>query len=66
MSIVAPTVPHFPGPAGAYSPDAASMGYVMDGQQHMFRAADPYSDHAAAAAYYNQHAAAAYNYPHHL
>lgn len=58
-------VPHFPGPAGAYSPDA-SMGYVMDGQQHMFRTADPYSDHAAAAAYYGHQAAAAYNYPHHL
>ncbi|XP_047741358.1 homeobox protein homothorax, partial [Hyalella azteca] len=58
-------VPHFPGPAGAYSPDA-SMGYVMDGQQHMFRAADPYTDHAAAAAYYGHQAAAAYNYPHHL
>ncbi|MCL4133155.1 UNVERIFIED_CONTAM: hypothetical protein GTU68_064809 [Idotea baltica] len=40
------------------------MGYMMDGQQHMFRA-DPYSEHAAAAAYYGQHAAA-YNYPHHL
>ncbi|XP_071533278.1 homeobox protein Meis1 isoform X16 [Panulirus ornatus] len=57
-------VPHFPGPAGAYSPDAASMGYMMDGQQHMFRS-DPYTDHAAAAAYYG-HPAAAYNYPHHL
>jgi len=58
-------VPNFHGPA-AYSPDAAAMGYgLMDGQQHMFRA-DPYADHAAAAAYYNQHAAAAYNYPHHL
>jgi len=55
-------VPNFHGPA-AYSPDAA-MGYgLMEGQQHMFRA-DPYADHAAAAAYYNQHAAAAYNYPH--
>ncbi|XP_071533267.1 homeobox protein Meis1 isoform X6 [Panulirus ornatus] len=52
------------GPAGAYSPDAASMGYMMDGQQHMFRS-DPYTDHAAAAAYYG-HPAAAYNYPHHL
>ncbi|XP_066969528.1 homeobox protein homothorax isoform X32 [Macrobrachium rosenbergii] len=58
-------VPHFSGPAGAYSPDAASMGYMMDGQQHMFRTADPYTDHAAAAAYYG-HPAAAYNYPHHL
>ncbi|XP_045115716.1 homeobox protein homothorax-like isoform X18 [Portunus trituberculatus] len=58
------SVPHFPGPAGAYSPDAASMGYMMDGQQHMFRS-DPYTDHAAAAAYYG-HPAAAYNYPHHL
>ncbi|KAK8724024.1 hypothetical protein OTU49_011403 [Cherax quadricarinatus] len=57
-------VPHFAGPAGAYSPDAASMGYMMDGQQHMFRS-DPYTDHAAAAAYYG-HPAAAYNYPHHL
>ena len=57
-------MPHFPGPAGAYSPDAG-MGYVMDGQQHMFRA-DPYTDHAAAAAYYGQQAAAAYQYPHHL
>ncbi|XP_071533264.1 homeobox protein Meis1 isoform X3 [Panulirus ornatus] len=57
-------MPHFPGPAGAYSPDAASMGYMMDGQQHMFRS-DPYTDHAAAAAYYG-HPAAAYNYPHHL
>ncbi|XP_066969525.1 homeobox protein homothorax isoform X29 [Macrobrachium rosenbergii] len=59
------SVPHFSGPAGAYSPDAASMGYMMDGQQHMFRTADPYTDHAAAAAYYG-HPAAAYNYPHHL
>ncbi|XP_066969527.1 homeobox protein homothorax isoform X31 [Macrobrachium rosenbergii] len=58
-------MPHFSGPAGAYSPDAASMGYMMDGQQHMFRTADPYTDHAAAAAYYG-HPAAAYNYPHHL
>ncbi|XP_069959834.1 homeobox protein homothorax isoform X27 [Cherax quadricarinatus] len=58
------SVPHFAGPAGAYSPDAASMGYMMDGQQHMFRS-DPYTDHAAAAAYYG-HPAAAYNYPHHL
>ncbi|XP_069973672.1 homeobox protein homothorax isoform X11 [Penaeus vannamei] len=58
-------VPHFSGPAGAYSPEAASMGYMMDGQQHMFRGADPYTDHAAAAAYYG-HQAAAYNYPHHL
>ncbi|KAK8724019.1 hypothetical protein OTU49_011403 [Cherax quadricarinatus] len=57
-------MPHFAGPAGAYSPDAASMGYMMDGQQHMFRS-DPYTDHAAAAAYYG-HPAAAYNYPHHL
>ncbi|XP_042882059.1 homeobox protein homothorax-like isoform X6 [Penaeus japonicus] len=59
------SVPHFSGPAGAYSPEAASMGYMMDGQQHMFRGADPYTDHAAAAAYYG-HQAAAYNYPHHL
>nr|XP_027221273.1 homeobox protein homothorax-like isoform X1 [Penaeus vannamei] len=58
-------MPHFSGPAGAYSPEAASMGYMMDGQQHMFRGADPYTDHAAAAAYYG-HQAAAYNYPHHL
>ncbi|CAL4063136.1 unnamed protein product [Meganyctiphanes norvegica] len=58
-------VPHFTGPAGAYSPDTASMQYMMEGQNHMFGRADPYTDHAAAAAYYSQQAVA-YNYPHHL
>ena len=56
-------VPPFSGPAGVYAPDAASMGYMMENQQHMFRNADPYTDHATAAAYYGHQA---YNYPHHL
>lgn len=59
-------VPHFTGPAGAYSPDTASMQYMMDGHNQMFGRADPYTDHAAAAAYYSQQAVAYNAYPHHL
>jgi len=52
----------FPGPAAAYSPEAASMGYVMDTHQQMalHRTGDPYQDYAAAAAYQQQY------YGHHL
>ncbi|XP_037078306.1 homeobox protein homothorax-like [Pollicipes pollicipes] len=38
----------FPGPAAAYSSEAASMGYVMDTHQQMLhRTGDPYQDYAA-------------------
>nr|UEK51565.1 HTH-like protein 1 [Parasacculina yatsui] len=51
----------FPGPAAAYSPDAAGMGYMMDPHQQMIhRAGDPYQEYAAAAAYQQQY------YGHHL
>ncbi|XP_073990862.1 meis homeobox homothorax isoform X2 [Rhodnius prolixus] len=45
------------GPSGAYSPEAAGMGYMMDGQQMMHRPGDPafHSEYHYPPQYYGHH-----------